>query len=188
MTKATLLQYAMIPLIFVPMSYPVYLGVMEAYMNGVPLAFLKFDRNAEAEADRLGIQYMYKAGYDPDAYVSFFGKIIQEERRQPGSVPKVFADHPPTADRIIKAQEEIKQVLPERDQYLVSTSEFDDIKTRLNTVISPQRAQNKQENQPTLIKREPKDESTTPSTSGKDSNSTGADQPPVLRRREGSGN
>ena len=188
MTKSTILQYATIPLIFIPMSYPVYLGVSEAFMNGVPLAFLKFDRNAEAEADRLGIQYMYKAGYDPQAYVTFFGKIIQEERRQPGSVPKVFSDHPPTAERIIKAQEEIKQVLPERDQYLVSTSEFDDIKTRLNTVISPQRAQNKQENQPTLIKREPKDESTTPSTSGKDSNSTGGDQPPVLRRRDQGGN
>ena len=131
---------------------------------------------------------MYKAGYDPQAYVTFFGKIIQEERRQPGSVPKVFSDHPPTAERIIKAQEEIKQLLPERDQYLVSTSEFDDIQTRLNTVIRPQRAQNKQENQPTLIKREPKDESTTQSTSGKDSNSTDEDKPPVLRRRDQGGN
>ena len=78
MTKATLLQYATIPLIFIPMSFPVYLGVQEAFMNGVPLAFLKFDRNAEAEADRLGIQYMFKAGYDPQSYVTFFGKIIQD--------------------------------------------------------------------------------------------------------------
>jgi beta-barrel assembly-enhancing protease len=188
MTKSTILQYATIPLIFVPMSYPVYLGVSEAFMNGVPLAFLKFDRNAEAEADRLGIQYMYKAGYDPQSYVTFFGKIIEEERRQPGSVPKVFSDHPPTADRIIKAQQEINNILPEREQYLVSTSEFDDIRTRLNSVISPRRAQDKQENQPTLKKREPKDESTTPSTSGKDSNGTGDDQPPVLRRRDQGGN
>jgi predicted Zn-dependent protease len=188
MTKATLLQYATIPLIFIPMSYPVYLGVSEAFMNGVPLAFLKFDRNAEAEADRLGIQYMYKAGYDPQSYVTFFGKIIEEERRQPGSVPKVFSDHPPTADRIIKAQEEIKRILPERDQYLVSTSEFDDIKARLNSTLSPLKAKNQQEDRPTLIKREPKDDSTTQPTSGKDSGSTGDDQPPVLRRRDQGGN
>lgn len=188
MTKSTILQYATIPLIFIPMSYPVYLGVSEAFMNGVPLAFLKFDRNAEAEADRLGIQYMYKAGYDPQAYVTFFGKIIQEERRQPGSVPKVFSDHPPTAERIIKAQEEIKQVLPERDQYLVSTSEFDDIKARLNSTMNVQKAKNQQEDRPTLIKREPRDESTTQSPSGKDSNGTGEDNPPVLHRRDQSGN
>ena len=187
MTKSTLLQFATIPLIFIPMSYPVYLGISEAFMNGVPLAFLKFDRNAEAEADRLGIQYMYKAGYDPQSYVTFFGKIIQEERRQPGSVPKVFADHPPTADRIIKAQEEIKQILPARDQYLVSTSEFDDIKTRMNTMAHVQRAQNKQDDRPTLIKREPKDESKTQTPSGQDSGTTDGDKPPVLRRRDSSG-
>jgi len=89
MTKATILQFAMIPLMFVPMSYPVYMGVMEAYMQGVPLAFLKFNRGAEAEADYLGIQYMYKAGYDPNSYVAFFGKVMDEERRMPGSMPQV---------------------------------------------------------------------------------------------------
>jgi len=72
-----------------------------------PLAFLKFDRNAEAEADRLGIQYMYKAGYDPQSSSPSL-ENHREERRQPGSVPKVFSDHPSTAERIIKAQEEIK--------------------------------------------------------------------------------
>lgn len=130
MTKMTVAQYAMIPLIFVPMTYPVYMGVMEAYMNGVPLAFLKFNRGAEAEADYLGIQYMYKAGYDPNSYVVFFGKVMQEERRMPGSTPQVFMDHPPTGDRIIKSEEEIKEILPKREQYLVSTSEFDDVKGR----------------------------------------------------------
>ncbi len=88
MTKVTLLQFAMIPLMLVPMSYPVYMGVMEAYMNGVPMAFLKFNRGAEAEADYLGIQYMYKAGYDPNSYVAFFGKVMEEERRMPGSMPR----------------------------------------------------------------------------------------------------
>src|SRR2546425_10429933 len=116
MTKATILQYVTIPLIFVPMSYPVYLGVSQALNIGVPVAFLKFSRDDEAEADYLGLQYMYKAGYDPNAYVTFFGKVLEEERRQPGSVPKIFQDHPPTPDRILKAEEEIKQ-LPKRDEY-----------------------------------------------------------------------
>ena len=104
MTKATLMQYAFIPLIFTPMSYPVYIGAAQALNFGVPIAFLKFNRSAEAEADYLGLQYMYKAGYDPNSYVAFFGKIMQEERREPGSVPKVFLDHPPTPDRIVKSE------------------------------------------------------------------------------------
>jgi len=186
MTKATLLQYSMIPLIFVPMSYPVYLGVMEAYMNGVPMAFLKFSRGAEAEADYLGIQYMYKAGYDPNSYVAFFGKVMEEERRVPGSVPQVFADHPPTGDRIIKSEEEIKEILPKREQYLVSTSEFDDVKARLQQVISNRKKMKPGDSGPTLRKREPTDQTTTqtqpaPQGSG---GSGGDDQPPVLKRRD----
>src|SRR5271167_2656251 len=112
MTKATLLQYATIPLIFVPMSYPVYVGVSSALSYGVPLTFLKFSRADEAEADYLGLQYMYKAGYDPNAFAAFFGKVLEEERRQPGSVNELFADHPPTPDRIIKAEEKIKKLPP----------------------------------------------------------------------------
>src|SRR5947207_2196272 len=93
MTKMTLLQYATLPLLFTPMSYPVYMGVSQAFNFGIPLTFLKFNRSAEAEADYLGIQYMYKAGYDPNSYVAFFGKVMDEERRSPGSVPKIFQDH-----------------------------------------------------------------------------------------------
>jgi beta-barrel assembly-enhancing protease len=93
-TRTTLLQYATLPLIFTPLSYPVYLGTSQALNYGVPLTFLKFSRSAEAEADFLGLQYMYKAGYDPNSYVTFFGKVLQEERGSPGSVPKVFLDHP----------------------------------------------------------------------------------------------
>lgn len=180
MTKATIAQYAMLPLIFIPMSYPVYYGVMEAYMNGVPLAFLKFSRGAEAEADYLGIQYMYKAGYDPNSYVAFFGKVVEQERGSPGSVSSVFSDHPPTGDRIIKAEEEISRILPKKDQYLVSTSEFDDIKARLQQVISNRRKQ-KGESGPTLRKRQPSDQTTTQTqTPQKPSD----DKPPVLKRRD----
>ena len=179
MTKATLLQYATIPLIFVPMTYPVYMGVSSALNFGVPVAFLKFDRNAEAEADFLGLQYMYKAGYDPDSYVSFFSKVIEEERRQPGSAAKIFMDHPPTPDRIVKCEQEIKGILPKREQYLVTTSEFDDVKSRMKTLVALNKKTEK--SGPTLKKRA-QDESTQGS-GGKDS-SQDDDKPPVLKRRD----
>src|SRR6266566_542588 len=178
MTKMTLMQYAMIPLIFTPMSYPVYVGASQALNFGVPIAFLKFNRSAEAEADYLGLQYMYKAGYDPNSYVAFFGKVLEEERRQPGSVPKIFQDHPPTPDRILKAEEEIKQ-LPRRDEYLVSTSEFDDVKGRLNTVMAALRKKDR-EGAPTLEKRQPEG-SAQPAQQGQDQ---GEEKPPVLKRRD----
>ncbi len=182
-TKATILQYATLPLIFTPLSYPVYVGVSQALNFGVPLTFLKFSRNAEAEADFLGLQYMYKAGYDPNSYVAFFGKVIQEERRTPGSVPKIFLDHPPTPERILKSEEEIKEILPKRDQYLVSTSEFDDIKARLQTATSNRRKQEKAG--PTLDKREAADRDTTRQTESKgQGKAQGDEKPPVLHRRD----
>jgi predicted Zn-dependent protease len=183
MTKATILQYAMLPLVFTPMSVGVYYGVMEAYMNGVPLAFLKFSRNDEAEADYLGIQYMYKAGYDPNAYVAFFGKIVQEQRRDPGSVPSIFADHPPTAERIIKVEQEIKSILPNRSEYLVSTSEFNDMKTRLEGVMSMRQKMEKSEGGPTLQKRQP-DNKTSPTAQPSGQQNPEEDKPPVLKRRD----
>jgi predicted Zn-dependent protease len=175
MTKATLLQYATIPLIFVPMSYPVYVGLSSALSYGVPLTFLKFSRNDEAEADYLGLQYMYKAGYDPDAFAAFFGKVLEEERRQPGSVNEIFADHPPTPDRIIKAEEEIKK-LPPRDQYLLSTSEFDDVKGRVNTVL----ASLKKNEKPGAAPAKQPDKTSTQSPP----DDQGGDKPPVLQRKD----
>jgi predicted Zn-dependent protease len=179
MTKATLLQYATIPLIFVPMTYPVYMGVSSAMNFGIPMAFLKFNRSAEAEADYLGLQYMYKAGYDPNSYVSFFSKVIDEERRQPGSAAKIFMDHPPTPERIVECEREIKQILPKRDEYLVTTSEFDDVKTRMKTLVALNKKTEK--SGPTLRKRAP-DEST--SGSGGQDSSQDDDKPPVLKRRD----
>jgi len=179
MTKATLMQFSMIPLMFIPMTYAVYMGVMEAYMNGVPMMFLKFSRKDEQEADFLGLQYMYKAGYDPNAFVGFFGKVMDEERRSPGSIAKVFADHPPTGDRIIASEEEIQKILPKKDEYLVSTSEFDDIKARLQSVMTQHKRMQKGESGPTLRKREQGADQ-----AGKQPTTSGDDQPPVLQRRD----
>ncbi len=183
MTKMQIAQYAMLPLIFIPMTYAVYYGVMEAYMNGVPLAFLKFNRNAEAEADYLGLQYLYKAGYDPNTYVTIFSKVIDEERRSPGSVPKVFMDHPPTPDRIVQLEQQMKE-FPKKDQFLVSTSEFDDVRGRLQMVISNRRKGEK-EGGPTLRKKE-QTETTDQSPNGDKGKGKdqGDDKPPVIRRRD----
>ena len=184
MTKATLLQYALIPLIFTPMSYPVYMGAMQGLQIGIPLVFLKFNRGAEAEADLLGLQYMYKSGYDPTAYVTFFSKIIEQDRRSPGSMATVFASHPPTPDRILKSEENIKVILPKKEQYLVSTSEFEDVKARLQSLMTTRKKTDKKEG-PTLRKRDAADQ-TTGDTTGQDQTqgSKEDEKPPVLKRRD----
>ena len=74
---------------------------------------------------------MYKTGYDPNAYVTFFEKILADEKRRPGSIPKIFSTHPPTPERIQNAQKEIETILPSRPDYIVTTSEFDTVKARL---------------------------------------------------------
>ena len=151
-TKAEITQLAMIPLILLgPGGWAGY-GIYQAANFFIPLSYLKFSRDAEREADFLGLQYMYKAGYDPNSYVSFFEKIQAEERRRPGSIPKVFSSHPPTPERIQNTQHEIASILPAREQYIVSTSEFDQVKARLRALQSTRKAQEGPD-KPTLRKR-----------------------------------
>ncbi len=129
MTRLQLLQMASIPAIF--MGGAIGYGVYEGMGLGIPLTFFKFSREFEAQADYLGIQYMYRAGYDPSAFVSFFEKIQAMEKKKPGTLSKAFATHPQTPDRIEKSQEEIRKILPAKQQYVVTTSEFDEVKARL---------------------------------------------------------
>lgn len=128
-TRGNIMNIASIPLIFVggAVGYAGY----EAAGLALPLTFLKFSRGFEAQADYLGLQYMYKSGYDPQAFVAFFEKVQAMEKKKPGTLAKAFDTHPQTPDRIQKTQEEIATILPARPQYLVSTSEFDDVKARL---------------------------------------------------------
>jgi predicted Zn-dependent protease len=180
-TKQTLLQYAMIPLIFTPMSYPIYIGISEGMNLGIPMAFLKFSREDESQADFLGLQYMWKAGYDPNAFLGMFAKIVEESRRQPGSVAGVFMDHPPTQDRIINAEKEIKTILPSRSEYLVSDSEFQNIQEQLNDLLGKMKKIESASNKPTLVKREPKSGQPGGTNGGQ---TTEDDKPPVLQRRD----
>jgi predicted Zn-dependent protease len=131
MTRANYAQIATTPLMFVISSWGVYEATNIALSLAMPMAFMKFSRGFESEADYLGLQYMYKAGYDPQAFVSFFEKIQAREKQKPGTLSKAFASHPPTPDRISKSETEIKDLLPGRSQYVVDTSEFDSVKARL---------------------------------------------------------
>jgi predicted Zn-dependent protease len=128
-TRGQLVQYGTLPLIFMGgiTGYAIYQGMGLA----VPLGFLKFSRGFESDADMLGLEYMYKAGYDPQSFVDFFEKVQSQEKRKPGSISKLFSSHPPTDDRIKKSQEVIQKYLKEKPEYVVNTSEFNDVKARV---------------------------------------------------------
>jgi len=151
MTKMNYAQIGSIPLIiFTQGSWTGY-GIYEATQLAIPISFLQFSRTDEAEADWLGLQYMYKAGYDPQAFIQFFEKIDALEKHKPGTLAKVFADHPQTPDRIMHSEEEIATIMPARPDYMVTTSEFDDVKARLARLENKRKINNgKDGNKPTL--------------------------------------
>src|SRR5438132_11647983 len=123
MTRGQWANFATLPLIFLggPAGYAARMGASLL----VPTAFMKFSRSFEAEADHLGVQYMYHAGYDPQQFISMFEKMESLEKKKPGTIAKIFADHPPTPDRSANTQKEIATILPPRARYIVSTSDFD---------------------------------------------------------------
>ena len=129
-TRGALTQLAMIPLIFVGGPL-VQIGMSEVMGLAVPAVFMKFSRGFEAQADYLGIQYAYKAGYDPLGMINFFEKLEALDKKRHGMISNARASHPQTADRVEKSQHEIASILPPRDQYIIDTSEFQDIKARL---------------------------------------------------------
>jgi predicted Zn-dependent protease len=154
-TKGDLVQLASIPaMIFIPYTWAGY-AIYQGMNFAIPLTFLKFSRVDEQEADYLGLQYMYKAGYDPNSFVMFFEKIQADEKKQPGTIPKIFSDHPPTPDRIQAIQREIATILPPRDDYIVTTSEFDSVKHRLEMIENNVKLNDAKNNtnKPTLRKR-----------------------------------
>ena len=106
-------------------------AIRQGMSIAIPMGFLQFTKGFEKEADYLGLQYMYKAGYDPTAFVDFFEKIQTLEKKKPGTMSKVFSSHPPTDDRIKSAQLEIDKILVAKPEYVLNTSEFNDVKGRL---------------------------------------------------------
>jgi predicted Zn-dependent protease len=186
-TRGNIVNLASIPLIFVPGGWAVYEGAQVALGIGVPLTFMKFSRNFEAEADFLGMEYMYKAGYDPQSFISFFEKIEAQEKKKPGTLAKAFASHPMTPDRVAAAQQEMKAVLPARPEYIVDTSEFQLVKGRLASLENRHKVQNDKDNKdrPTLRRATADNPSTNGSGSG--SGTQNDDDRPTLKRNDGSG-
>jgi peptidase M48-like protein len=180
LTRMNYVQIGSIPLIiFTQGSWTGY-GIYEAAQLAIPITFLQFSRNFEAEADWLGLQYMYKAGYDPQAFIQFFEKIDALEKHKPGTLAKVFADHPQTPDRIAHSEDEIATIMPARPDYVVSTSEFDDVKGRLARIENKRKLNDgKGGNKPTLRRaggtnNDPNNPNST--------SSTGDDRPTLGRR------
>jgi Peptidase family M48 len=129
MTKQQIWNMASIPLMFI--GGPAGLAIAEVASIAVPMGFLKFSRDAEREADMLGLQYDYAAGYDPQAFVQFFEKLKMEEGKKHSKIAKLFSTHPMNSERITAAQNEIRTYLPDRDSYIVDTSDFEAVKARL---------------------------------------------------------
>src|SRR6201993_2897163 len=178
MTRAQWANIGTNPLIFV--GGGIGYAVRSAAGLGLPLTFLSFSRGFESEADYLGLQYMYKAGYDPNAFVQFFEKLQAREKKKPGTLAKAFATHPQTPDRISKSQEEISRILPARQQYIVTTSEFADVKSRLASLENRRKVVNdKPGNKPSLRRT-----SNTDKSGDKSGDKGGDDDRPTLHRRD----
>src|SRR5947209_6175665 len=179
MTRLNLLQMASLPAIF--MGGALGYGIYEGMGIGIPLTFLHFSRGLEAEADYLGIEYMYRSGYDPSAFVSFFEKIQAMEKKKPGTLSKAFDTHPQTPDRIEKSQNEIRKILPAKQQYVVTTSEFDAVKARLASIENKHKLlDEKDANKPSLRR--------TSNQTDKSDDSKKDDDRPTLKRRDDSSN
>ena len=189
-TRMNYAQMGTIPLIFVGggLGY----GLYEAASLAVPITFLQFSRDFERQADFLGIEYMYRAGYDPQALPSMFEKIEHLEKTKPNMIAKAFSDHPQTPDRILATQQEIAHLLPPKDEYIITTSEFDDVKARLARIENKRKLRDGQnEKKPSL-----RHASTSPNANGQpstngqtDPNNPNAqngsdDDRPTLHRRD----
>jgi beta-barrel assembly-enhancing protease len=141
---------------------------------------MKFSRGFEAQADYLGIQYAYKTGYDPVGMINFFEKLEALEKKRPGVITKAYLDHPQTPDRIEKSQHEIATILPPKDQYIVDSSEFQQVKKRLALIMKHRQLNDNKEDNPQL--RRSVDNG---GSSGSDQQDNGDDRP-VIKRKPGS--
>lgn len=177
-TRGQVMQLATIPLIFMG-GWAGY-GVQQAASVLIPIGFLQFSKAFESEADMLGLQYMYKTGYDPEAFVDFFEKIESLEKKKPGTMAKVFSTHPPTEDRIVAAQKNIQDLLKERPEYVVTTSEFNDVKARLAMMHNKRKVDQKDLNRPQL--RRAPGSGTTASDGGSTTGGSDDDRPTLKRR------
>ena len=184
-TRGEIAQLGMIPLVFMG-GWTGY-GIYQAASVLVPVGFLKFSRGFESEADMLGLQYMYKAGYDPTAFVDFFEKVETLEKRKPGTMAKVFSTHPMTDDRIRAAQSNIQNLLKAKPEYVLTTSEFNDVKARLMAMHNKRKIDNVNDPSRPTLRRAP-GSTTGPVDADEDGKTPKSDEDerPTLKRRPAS--
>jgi predicted Zn-dependent protease len=180
-TRGQIINYASIPLIFMGgwTGYAIRQGAGLA----IPLGFLTFSRGFEKEADYLGLQYLYKSGYDPTAFVDFFEKIQSMEKKKPGSISKVFSTHPMTDDRITSAQGEIGKILKTKPEYVVNTSEFNDVKGRLFALHNRRKVDQKEDPNRPRLRRAPGN-GPIDEDNGDQKQKPDQDERPTLKRRD----
>ena len=188
--KAELMQYGALAGILLGgtiLSNVLYNG--SGFFEG--MAFLKFSRNAEREADKLGTEYLYAAGYDPTALATMFEKLEGKEKKKPGTMSKLFADHPAPADRRA-ASLALAARFPERDEYVINTSEFNRVKARLlrlsnsrataTGLIAGSDDNNGTPGRPTLKRRQPSPDDSTTNPDGTTKPDSAKPAPPKLKR------
>jgi predicted Zn-dependent protease len=182
-TRGQLVDYASLPLIFMGgwTGYALY-GAASA---AIPIGFLAFSRRFEKEADMLGLQYMYKAGYDPEAFVDFFEKIETMEKTQPGTIAKVFSTHPLTDDRIRDVQNNIQEYLKAKPEYVLTTSEFVDVRSRLRAIENSRVVQTEDSSRPRLRRSPGANQGPVDDNSEADQKpKSDPDERPTLKRRD----
>ncbi len=185
-TRGEIVNLSTIPLIFMG-GWTGY-GIRQAASILIPMGFLQFSRGFESEADMLGLQYLYKAGYDPTSFVDFFEKIQSDEKKKPGTMAKIFSSHPLTDDRIKTAQKNIQEMLESRPEYVVTTSEFNDVKGRLLAMHNRRKVDPKDTNPNRPQLKKAPGGSTAPIDDGsgdaKTTSTDDQDERPTLKRRE----
>jgi len=150
------------------------------------LSFLKFSRNAEFEADTLGVQYLYASGYDPTGMATMFEKLNEKNKKKPGTLAKIFASHPQSLDRRDNSLALVAR-FPEKEEYVISTSEFQRVKAHLLKLTNAKAGvisdmEDGDSGKPTLKRRQP--EQSDPGASDSDSSSSSSSEaPPKLKRK-----
>jgi|ERR1700677_1190828 beta-barrel assembly-enhancing protease len=178
--RAQIANIATIPLIFLG-GLPGY-AIRQGAGMAIPMTFLTFSRGFEAEADYLGLQYLYAAGYDPTAAIDMFEKMMSLEKRKPGSIARAFSTHPLNEDRLKKTQAEIDKILPQKAEYVVNTSEYKEVRGRLLAMENQRkmRSNGKDPNRP-VLRRTPGSGSA-PGEPGDPGDNDGDDRPTIKRR------
>ena len=179
MSKAQYLQLFSIPALFVG-GYLAQMAIQNGMGLGLNLGLMGITRESEKEADQLGIQYLWNTGYDPNAFVSFFEKLLEQEKSKPGRFGSWFRTHPSTEDRITAALDE-QRYLPEKDNYMIDTSEFDRVRARLQSIDNAEKSEGatgKQDQKRPTLKRKTEGGGQDPGNTGGSGGDDGSQQKP----------